>query len=342
LEQLVTLPPSLEQHQPTIEAELHALLDASSGSGLPLYQIMAYQLGWVDKQGTPEMGMAPVRLYGALCLEAALLVGQEVPAPAASAMEMLYNSIQVHEDMQVGSPHLENRPAVWWEWGPAQAINVGDGLHALARLGAFRMQSTGATAEQILKSVSSLDSTALRFYEGQFLELTFQERIDILESQYMKMAEAKYGTLIGGSMALGALTNGGDDQTVDALRRAGELIGVAAQLTDDLRQLTSSPGTEGPAARVLNKSKLFPVVRALETATLPQKRLLGEVYFKRVMEPDDVAKVSKVVDEVGAREYTEAKAKELRQEALERMAGVGVSGAALTRWEEIVDYIMGS
>lgn len=337
----MTLPPSLEQHQPAIEAELHALLDASSGSGLPLYQIMAYQLGWVDKQGTLEYGMTPMRLYGALCLEAALLGGQGSPVSVAAAMEMLYNSIQVHEDMQVGSPHLETRPAVWWEWGPAQAINVGDGLHALARLGAFRMQSKGSTPEQVLKSVSSLDGTALRFYEGQFLELTFQERIDVLESQYMKMAEAKYGTLIGGSMALGALANGGDDHIVDALRRAGELIGVAAQLTDDLRQLTSSPGGNGPAPRVLNKSKLFPVVRALETATLPQKRMLGEVYFKRVMEPEDVAKVSKVVDEVGAREYTEARAMELRQEALASMAGAGVSGAALTGWEEIADYIMG-
>ena len=337
----MTLPAFLEQHQPFIEAELHALLDASSGSGLPLYQIMAYQLGWVDKQGTPEFGMTPIRLYGALCLEAALLVGRGSPVSVAAAMEMLHNSIQVHEDMQVGSPHLETRPAVWWEWGPAQAINVGDGLHALARLGAFRMQTQGATAEQVLKSVSSLDSTALRFYEGQFLELTYQERIDVLESQYMKMAEAKYGTLIGGSMALGALANGGNPQVVDALRRSGELMGVAAQLIDDLRQLTPSLAVNGPAPRVLNKSKLFPVVRALETATLPQKRMLGEVYFKRVMEPEDIAIVSKVVDEVGARAYTEAKAKNLKQEALDSMAGAGISGTALERWEQITDYIMG-
>ena len=316
-------------------------MDASSGSGLPLYQIMAYQLGWVDKQGTPELQPPPIRLYGALCMEAAFSIGQTAPVSVAAAMEMLYNSVQVHEDMQVGAPHLESRPAVWWEWGPAQAINVGDGLHALARLGVFRMQSTGSTPEHVLKSVSGLDSTALRFYEGQFLELTFQERIDVLESQYMKMAEAKYGSLIGGSMALGALANGGTDQIADALRRSGELIGVAAQLTDDLRQLTLSHGANGPAPRVLNKSKLFPVVRALETATLPQKRMLGEVYFKRVMEPEDVAKVSQVVDEVGAREYTESRAKELRQQALESIAGAGISGAALDRWQEIADYIMG-
>ena len=48
----------------------------------------------------------------------------------------------------------------------------------------------------------------------------------------------------------------------------------------------------------MNKKKLFPVVAVLENATPSQKRKLGDVYFKRVLEDSDLDSVLEVLDDL--------------------------------------------
>ena len=112
----------------------------------------------------------------------------------------MYQAVAVHEDLQVAEPHMEGRAAVWWVWGPAQAINVGDGLHALARLALFRVQDGGLSADRTLAAVAAMDAGALRYFEGQYMELTFQERIDVTSKQYSTMARSKRGALLRGPL----------------------------------------------------------------------------------------------------------------------------------------------
>ena len=66
----------------------------------------------------------------------------------------------------------------------------------------------------------------------------------------------------------------------------------------------------------MNKKKLLPIVYALEKANLNQKRRLGEVYFKRVLEPDDVSAVREVLEELGAKEACQNLADQYLSEAL--------------------------
>lgn len=335
------LPPPLQQHQPVVERELRALLEERAASKLPLYQMMQYQLGWVDSSGSPVVGPLPDRLYGALCLEAALTTGDTTAAgPAAAAAELFYQSTAVHQDVQMGDRHTDEHPAVWWSWGPAHAINVGDGLHALARLGVFRLQAQGLSNELMLQGIRELDAAALRYYEGQFMELTYQERLDIRESDYLRMAEATRGSLVGGALALGAWAGGADGATAEAFLRWGQQMGVAAQLHEDTVEIWGPTSASGPAARLLNKSKLLPVVYALEKGTLAQKRALGEVYFKRVMEPDDVEQIRRVLDEVGAREYSQQKAQAICNEAMELLKTLSMPTQAVERWQSIADYLI--
>jgi geranylgeranyl pyrophosphate synthase len=337
----VELPDLLWEHQPPVEQGLRAVMEGVASQELPLYRMMHYQLGWVDRDGTPELADAPGRLYGTLCLEAARTGKRpDLAEPAAAAVELLYQSVTVHEDMQIGDPHADGRASVWWFWGPAQAINVGDGLHAMGRLAVLGLQDKGLAPEQTLAAMRILDTAALRFYEGQYMELTFQERIDIMESQYLKLAETKYGSLMGGAMALGAQAADAGSETVEALRICGERLGLAAQIGDDVAQVWDRSSAQGASPRMLNKSKLFPVVHALERATLPQKRALGDAYFKRVMEADDVQRVRQVLEEVGAREYSEQKAQSVAQEALRSLETAGISIDARDRWASVAEFLL--
>ena len=341
-----SIPGPLAERQDALETALREHMERSSVSGLPLYRMMQYQLGWVESDGS-EIPAAPAeRFYGAVCLEAAASVSDDwttqerTVLPAAVGMELLHQSLRVHEDMQSAEQQTEGHLAVWWVWGPAQAINVGDGLYALARLAVFRMREHDVSPERTLASLGALDALALRYYEGQYLELTYQERVDITERQYLAMAESKGGALLGGAAALGASAGGADDSAIEAFQAFGQQLGCALQIHADVTTLWADDANR--AGRVLNKSKLYPVVYALEHGTLAQKRALGGIYFKRVMEPPDVEALRALLDEVGAREQAEASAHERADAALGLLDATGISGPVRERWEVIARALLGS
>ena len=339
---LANLPQPLLERQEALEEALRTHVKEAVASDLPLYRMMEYQLGWIERDGEPAVRAPAPRFHGALCLEAAASVtpGEqgESAGAAAAAAELMFQSVRVHEDMQSAEMRAEDHPAVWWTWGPAQAINVGDGLHALARLAVFSMGSRGESPERVLGAVATLDSAALRDYEGQYMELTFQERVDVTEAQYLKMARAKHGSLVGGAAALGARAAGASDDVAEAFASAGEHLGVAAQIAADVDIIW---GGAPAAGMVLNKSKIYPVVHALEHGSLSQKRELGTIYFKRVMEPSDIEGVRRVLDKTGAREHAQARAGEEAAAAIERLEGAGLGADAMARWRTVADALAG-
>ena len=331
-------PDSLLAHQPLIERALRASLELPKDPALPLYRMMRYQLGWIDAAGE-ERHAETFRWLGALCLEASVALGGEPEqcAPSAAAIELLGESAAVHEDMQTAAQQRAGQDAVWWVWGPAQAINAGDGLYALARLSILDTLS-GDAAARLPATLTELDTAALEYYQGQYHDLQLQERVDVTEQQYMRMARGKYGALIGGALALGAVAAGADEATTRAFREAGIEMGVASLIASEERLFW---GEGGQAGRALNKSKLYPVVAALQHGTLTQKRALGGYYFKRVMEPDDLAGIRSVLEESGARERTQAAKDDAMRSSIVALEKTDLTIIQLDGWGEIVSALAG-
>jgi geranylgeranyl diphosphate synthase, type I len=332
----------LTEHQSAVESALREHVERASVSGLPLYRMMQYQLGWVDRDGLEVPREPAQRTLGSLCIEAA--VGANTrgsdAAYAGAAIELFNESVVVHEQMQTGEAGSDEFPAVWWVWGPAQAINVGDGLHALARLALLQLQARGHSPESTLATMSVLDDLALKYYEGQYIDLTYQERVDITTAQYSTMVRSKQGALLGGTLALGARAAGADDETVSALCDLGASVGEAAQVRADVATLWDRSAK--PEGRVLNKSKLHPVVAILESGTLAQKRQIGGIYFKRVMEAADVEHLAEVLATAGAREQSEARITELTAEVHRKIKLITADTDAIARWGAIVEGLISS
>ena len=154
----------------------------------------------------------------------------------------------------------------------------------------------------------------------------------------MRMARGKYGALVGGALALGAVAAGADDATVLAFREAGIQMGVAALIASEERLFWGEGGETG---RALNKSKLYPVVAALQHGTLAQKRALGGYYFKRVMEPDDLAGIRAVLEDTGARRQTRTVLDQTKRSAIEALEETELTILQLDGWGEIVNGLTG-
>lgn len=302
------------EFEAAIEAELR---DMFRSRELALYEMLTYHMGWnAGDEGSPYPGAVNGRKYGVTCLTACEAIGGDFSTclPAAAALELLEGFLQIHDDVQSGSPQRAGRDAVWWKWGPAQAINAGDAMYAMARIAMFRLGERGAGPDSTFRAVQILDETSLALCEGRFQDLEARERIDLGVDAYLAMASDKGASLYVGAMKLGALVADADDTIASALADFGSKIGLARQIQDDLNELWHR--TE-PSDEVLNKKKLLPLVYTVENADVSTKRRLGDIYFKRVLDAADVDAIRGILEESGGRRFSEDMVGDLRREALE-------------------------
>ncbi len=284
-----------------------------------LYDLIRYHLGWVDERGDSTNG-SPTRLHhcGFLALAAAEAVcgDPKLAAPAASAVELAYNFVLVHNDVQAGRIDQTNdRPSIWWVWGPSQAINAGDGLHALARSVLMRLLETGASGDIVLEALRSLDRACLTLCEGQYMDLTYQDQLMVSEPDYLDMIRRKAGALSGCSAKIGGLAAGTDGDTAAALHHWGESLGMALQVQNDIADLWGPRGDGFTPSNVLNKKKSLPLIHALQRGSTATKRELGAIYMKRTLEADDAGRIVAILNDVGSREYAERQSARFAEDA---------------------------
>jgi geranylgeranyl diphosphate synthase type I len=332
--------PTVDELRESVDAELRSIVTSRD---MPLYHMMAYHMGLSDKDGRADRPQFRERTHGILCLLACAAAGGDpVEArPAAAAVELVENFCQIHEDVQGGLPERNNQDAVWWVWGPAQAINAGDGMHALARLALFRLLEGSVSKESTFRAVQLFDEASLRACEGRFLDLEAQEHINLSVDAYLKMAAMKMGSLVSCSMMAGALVAAADEAVYEALDTCGTSLGIAMQIKSDLRDMWGD-GSEGhvPSHEVMNKKKQLPVVYAMEKASVSEKRKLGEIYFKRVLDAEDAVRLREVIVQIGARAECETLFKEHHANATTALDVPGLSTEGRAAIQQFINAIL--
>ena len=291
-----------------------------------LYNLLRYHLGWVDQQGQQESPPARASFHSLLAPAACSAVSGEYRAalPVAAAVELVYNFTLVHGDVQAGRVEAGARPSIWWVWGPAQAINAGDGLHALGRVAMMRLAKAGRPANHVLAALEMLDRACLTLCEGQYIDLGFQDRLMVTISDYNDMIGRKTGALTGCAAAAGALAGGSDEATQGYFRELGTHLGMAWQITRDIADFWGPAGDGATASNVLNKKKSLPLLYALEHSGPAAKRELGSIYMKRVLEPPDVSRIIDLMEQTEARTYAETRAREHAEQGLAILEAQGV------------------
>lgn len=298
---------------------------------LPLYKMMAYHLGWVDQNGEPEPAVVQDRSHGQLVLNVASALGSGSTSamPYAVAVEMLYNFLLVHEDVQNANTERNNRPTIWWSWGPAQAINAGDGIHAMARISIFEQRNASGAAGDpgnISKALEALDTAILEVCEGEYLDISYQERAAVGVDEIVAVAR-KHGALFGIAAKLGGIAAVADDSVLDALYSFGSAIGTAQNLNIDLKALWPDEGTERTEVqrgRLQSKKKSLATAHAIENGTPTTRRRLGEIFMKRVLDPADLNEVTAILAETESRSFADSRVSALIDEAVGALDNAGL------------------
>lgn len=220
-----------------ITEAMTASLPADGPRG-PLYNPLSEFVGRAGKSIRPALCIAAARAHG---------TDTERVMPSAVALELLHNAFLVHDDIEDGSITRRGLPTMHAEHGVPIAINVGDGLAALA----FQplSQNLGLLGTTMHNRVMSEFVELLRMtIEGQAIELGWrgENATDLTSDDYIDMVALKtcaYTTIF--PLRIGALIGSSGHTDLAAVSRFGFYLGAAFQITDDLLNLTGDESRYG-------------------------------------------------------------------------------------------------
>ncbi len=253
------------------------------------------------------------RLRPALVLLSCKFCGYEGAAAIrlGAVVELIHTATLVHDDIIDGAETRRGRPSTNSRWGNHMSVLAGDWLY----MQAFNV----ALAERNFKILDQLIGVTQVMVEGELLQLTQLNRLEVSEEDYFELAYRKTACLFSTCLRLGAVLGGLSEEEESRLGSYGINLGLAFQLIDDVLDFTSSEQVLGkPVGSDLKEGKL----------TLPLIYLLGKC------RPEEKRRVARVLEEGG---YDSVPFSEI----LEMVERYGTLDAARRKANELVDAAKG-
>jgi len=252
------LPAFFEEDRIAVDAALERLLPTESTRPASIHQAMRYSVFAGGK-----------RIRPILCLETARIFAADT-TPAlhpACAIEMIHTYSLIHDDL----PALDNddlrrgKPTCHKKFGEASAILAGDALLTLAfeTIGATPVAAAQCVA--MVKEVASAAGTVNGMVGGQVADLEAErQRVEPEMLEYIH--RSKTAALLRASVTAGALCAGAPAEDVARLRRFGESIGWAFQVTDDILDVEESSAALGKTAGkdIAQQKATYPAIHGLQ------------------------------------------------------------------------------
>jgi len=252
------LPTFFEEDRIAVDAQLDHLLPAESVPPHSIHQAMRYSVFAGGK-----------RIRPILCLETSRIFGADV-TPAlfpGCAIEFIHTYSLIHDDL----PALDNddlrrgKPTCHKKFNEATAILAGDALLTLAfeTIGAAPVSADRRVA--MVTEIATSAGTVNGMVGGQVADIEAEgKRVGAETLEYIH--RSKTAALIRASITSGALSAGAPADDVARLRRFGETIGWAFQVTDDILDVEESSAALGKTAGkdIAQQKATYPSVLGLE------------------------------------------------------------------------------
>ena len=261
------LPPFFEEDRLAVDAQLERLLPAESAQPSSIHTAMRYSVFAGGK-----------RIRPILCLETARIFTSDVAASLfpGCAIEFIHTYSLIHDDL----PALDNddlrrgKPTCHKKFGEATAILAGDALLTLAFETIAAAPVSPERRVAMVTEIATAAGTVKGMVGGQVADLEAEGK-PVGPEMLEYIHRSKTAALIRASITAGAQCAGAPDADVARLRRFGETIGWAFQVTDDILDVTESSAALGKTAGkdIAQQKATYPAVFGLERAQQIAKEL---------------------------------------------------------------------
>lgn len=216
-----------------------------------LYSPIVYGLAGGGKRLRPVLTMMTCEAFGG---------NPEKAMNPAVGLEMFHNFTLLHDDVMDNSDMRRGRPTVHKKWNENTAILSGDTMLTLAT-----QLIADVDDDKLRASLSSFNDMAIAVYEGQQIDMDFEQRNDVSLDEYIYMITGKTSALLGCAAKLGAIIAGASADDQQRMYDFGVALGLAFQIQDDYLDLYGDAETFGKpiGGDILNDKKTFLPLTAL-------------------------------------------------------------------------------
>lgn len=323
-----------------IKAEYESSLERFVRVSVPIQyhamlEMVDYQMGWGEQGAGQTRGK---RVRPMLVLFSAIAAGGDWrnALPAAWSVELIHNFSLIHDDIEDQSQLRHGSPTIWVRWGVAQAINLGDLLFNLA-YAALHELSKQLPAETVLEAVNILAQACTRLTSGQYLDLAYEKARSIKMAEYIHMVSGKTAALLASSAELGAVCAGASSETRTCLHEFGINLGLAFQMWDDYLGIWGDERITGKSVQsdLISGKKSMPVLYALE-----QNLAFARRWQDGAIRQDEVSRLSELLKQEGAQQFTQSQALLYTQQAREALARAGMNDKDSELLRELVHSLL--
>jgi octaprenyl-diphosphate synthase len=234
---------------------------------------------------------------------------------SALAIEIIHTATLLHDDVIDESHTRRGLETVNHKWNNLISVLMGDYLFAKA----FRLLVKAGLPELMV----SFSEATERVSVGELNQAFYTGNFDISEDTYIKIIADKTASLFACSAEAGGICSGLEIRTCRELRRYGENIGLAFQITDDLLDLIGETTKTGKSlgSDIREGWVTLPLIYALQHENGSSKE-----HFKKILGGDvkqiDLDQVVSFVRRNGGIDYAEQMARGYVEKAVEILRGL--------------------
>ena len=232
-------------------------------------QYLSSDVRLLDQVNRSMLENSGKKLRPMLCLLVAKAVRGQVCEDTchfAAAMELLHNATLLHDDVVDGSEMRRGRPTLQSLMGGTASVLTGD--YWLVKALECILDAKGEERDEVLRLFSwTLSSLA----SGEILQLQMALSGETREEEYLRIIRCKTACLFETAALSGAMAEGADKETLEAIRAFAMNLGLAFQIRDDILDYTGGAELGKPVGQDLMEQKItLPLLEAFRDAA-PQE-----------------------------------------------------------------------
>jgi len=251
------------------------------------------------------------------------------------AVELIHNFSLIHDDIMDNDRVRRHRATVWDVFGVADAIIVGDAMHALA----FQVLLDDTTTPYSAAATQRLARATSAMIAGQSQDVALDRGHTATLAECIAMEANKTGALLAQSVAIGAVLGNGDDTIVDALEHFGISLGIGFQAVDDVLGIWGDSAQTGkPVGNDLREhKKSMPIAIALDRGGDIAESVLSA--FTEPMSDSQITALATQLEHAGIRDEVQSIARDYLDEAIATLDTVGLEAGPKAELVELANFI---
>lgn len=254
----------------------------------------------------------------------------------AIGLEMFHNFTLLHDDVMDNSDLRRGRPTVHKQWNENTAILSGDTMLTLAT-----QLVSDVDDSKLRTTLDTFNRMAIDVYEGQQIDMDFEQRNDVCIDEYIKMITGKTSALLGCAAKIGAIVANASADDQQRMYDFGVSLGVAFQIQDDYLDLYGDAATFGKpiGGDVLNNKKTFLPLTALMSVSNKMSAELNEAFNMPACE-EKISRIRELFTSIGVPQKCEETIERYSQLAAKMIDSTNMTNEGKKAFHSLIEKLI--